>query len=184
MWGYISQQGKYPTCRSKNKRIFTRRVKRYTRQDCIVVCGSKAPHGNAEEWTKATLSGDMQPSVYLVSYASKSRRLTALDVLRQGRKRIFLLNEEAFGYLEKVVLSNAACEVLPKWRSEKVWEEAAFLKRLDQALPNLNIQHCTAILGAAAVVAYHAENGVPIVDTLVCDEAAVFHWLTRAIMLC
>lgn len=114
----------------------------------------------------------------------KVDRLTALDVLRQGRKRIFLLNEEAFGYLEKVALSNAAREVLPKWRSEKVWEEAAFLKRLDQALPNLNIQQRTAILGAAAVAAYHAEKGVPIVDTLVCDDASVFHWLTRTIMLC
>jgi hypothetical protein len=114
----------------------------------------------------------------------KADRLTALDVLRQGRKRIFLLNEEAFGYLEKVALSNAAREVLPKWRSDTVFGEATFLKRLDQALPNLNIQQRTAILGAAAVAAYHAEKGVPIVDTLVCDDAAVFHWLTRAIMLC
>jgi hypothetical protein len=114
----------------------------------------------------------------------KADRLTALDVLRQGRKRIFLLNEEAFGYLEKVALSKAAREVLPQWRSEKVWEEAAFVKRLDQALPNLNTQQRTALLGAAAVAAYHAEKGVPIVDTLVCDDAAVFHWLTRALMLC
>ena len=114
----------------------------------------------------------------------KADRLSALDVLRQGRKRIFLLNEEAFGYLEKVALSNAAREVLPKWRSDTVFGEATFLKRLDQALPNLNIQQRTAILGAAAVAAYHAEKGVPIVDTLVCDDAAVFHWLTRAIMLC
>lgn len=114
----------------------------------------------------------------------KVDRLTALDVLRQGRKRIFLLNEEAFGYLENVALSKAAQAVLPKWRSEKVWEEAAFVKRLDQALPNLNVQQRTAILGAAAVAAYHAEKGVPIVDTLVCDDASVFHWLTRAMMLC
>ena len=114
----------------------------------------------------------------------KVDRMTALDVLRQGRKRIFLLNEEAFGYLKNVALSNAAREVLPKWRSDTVFGEAAFLKRLDQALPNLNIQQRTAILGAAAVAAYHAEKGVPIVDTLVCDDAAVFHWLTRAIMLC
>jgi len=111
-------------------------------------------------------------------------RLTALDVLRQGRKRIFRLNEEAFGYLENVTLSKAVHLILPKWRSEKVWEEAAFVKRLDQALPNLNIQQRTAILGAAAVAAYHAEKGVPIVDTLVCDDASVFHWLTRTTMLC
>ena len=111
-------------------------------------------------------------------------RLTVLDVLRQGRQRIFRLNEEAFGYLEPVPLSKAAQKILPKWRSEKVLDEAAFVKRLDAALPNLNIQQRTAILGAAAVAAYHAERGVPIVDTLVCDDAAEFNWLTRARMLC
>jgi len=111
-------------------------------------------------------------------------RLTVLDVLRQGRQRIFRLNEEAFGYLEKVSLSKAAQRILPKWRSEKVWDEAAFVKRLDAALPTLNIQQRTAILGAAAVAAYHAERGVPIVDTLVCDDAAEFNWLTHAMMLC
>ena len=111
-------------------------------------------------------------------------RLTVLDVLRQGRKRIFRLNEEAFRYLERVPLSKAAQQILPKWRSEKVLEEATFVNRLDQTLPNLNIQQRTAILGAAAVAAYHAEKGVPVVDTLVCDDAAEFHWLTRAGMLC
>jgi hypothetical protein len=104
--------------------------------------------------------------------------------LRQGRKRIFLLNEEAFGYLENVALSKAACEILPKWRSETVWDETAFVKRLEQALPNLNVQQRTAILGAAAVAAYHAEKDVAIVDTLVCDDASVFHWLTHTTMLC
>jgi hypothetical protein len=111
-------------------------------------------------------------------------RLTVLDVLRQGRKRIFRLNAEAFEYLEKVPLSKAARRLLPKWRSEKVWDEAAFVKRLEAALPNLNLQQRTAILGAAAVAAYHAERGVPIVDTLVCDDAAEFNWLTRSRMLC
>ena len=111
-------------------------------------------------------------------------RLSVLDVLRQGRKRIFRLNAEAFGLLEQVALSKAARQILAQWRSEKVWEQAAFVTRMDQALPNLNIQQRTAILGAAAVAAYHAETGVPIVDTLVCDDASVFNWLTRATMLC
>jgi len=111
-------------------------------------------------------------------------RLTVLDVLRQGRKRIFRLNQEALEILEHVSLSKAAQKVLPKWCSEKDWEETDFVTRLDKALPNLNIQQRTAILGAAAVAAYHAELGVPIVDTLVSDDASVFHWLTRALMLC
>jgi hypothetical protein len=111
-------------------------------------------------------------------------RLAVLDVLRQGRKRIFRLNAEAFRYLAPVPLSKAAQKILPKWRSERVLDEAAFVKRLDAGLPNLNIQQRTAILGAAAVAAYHAEKGVAIVDTLVCDDASEFNWLTRTRMLC
>jgi hypothetical protein len=111
-------------------------------------------------------------------------RLSVLDVLRQGRPRIFRLNQEALEILEQVPLSKAAQAILPQWQSEDVWEEAAFVKRLETALPNLNSQQRTAILGAAAVAAYHAEQGVPIVDTLVCDDASVFYWLTRARMLC
>ncbi len=51
-------------------------------------------------------------------------------------------------------------------------------------MQNLNIQQRTTILGAAAVAAYHAERDVPIVNILVCDDAAEFNWLTRTTMLC
>ena len=120
------------------------------------------------------------------SYHTQPRkdRLSVLDVLRQGRKRIFRLNQEALEILKHVPLSKAAQKILPKWCSEKVWKETDFIKRLDQALPDLNIQQRTAILGAAAVAAYHREQDIPKVDTLVCDEAAEFHWLTRTIQLC
>jgi hypothetical protein len=111
-------------------------------------------------------------------------RFSVLDVLRQGRERIFRLNAEALEYLEKVPLSKAAQKTLPEWRSETVWDEATFGERLEGALPNLNPQQRTALLGAAAVAAYPAETGVPIVDTLVCEAVSVFHWLTRSRMLC
>jgi hypothetical protein len=163
----------------------------HAESEAVYEAGLRSSPWQQSDHTETRVNGQRQHCqvvcnpVY-TSYHTQPRadRLTALDVLRQGRKRIFLLNEEAFGYLENVALSKAACEVLPKWRSEKVWEEIAFVERLDQALPNLNIQQRTAILGAAAVAAYHAEKGVPIVDTLVCDDASVFHWLTRATMLC
>ncbi|MBN2388817.1 MAG: transposase [Anaerolineales bacterium] len=74
------------------------------------------------------------------SYHTRPRkdRLTVLDVLRQGRKRVFRLNGEALGYLEKVALSKAARENLPVWCSEQDLDEVAFLGRLDSALPALN----------------------------------------------
>ena len=120
------------------------------------------------------------------SYHTQPRkdRLSVLDVLRQGRMRMFRLNQEALETLQGVPLSKAAQAILPTWCSETDWDETDFIQRLDQALPNLNIQQRTAILGATAAAAYHAEQGVPIVDTLVCDDAAEFHWITRILMLC
>lgn len=120
------------------------------------------------------------------SYHTRPRkdRLTVLDVLRQGRKRVFRLNGEALEYLEKVALSKAARELLPIWCSEQDLDEVAFLGRLDTILPDLNTQQRKAIIDAAAVAAYHAEKDVPVVDTLVCDDAPQFNWLTRNMMLC
>jgi hypothetical protein len=111
-------------------------------------------------------------------------RLSVLDVLRQGRKREYLLNGEALTYLDGMPFSKETRRTLEDWRSETVMEEASFLHELDIRLPILNKQHRGAVLSAAAVAAYHAERGVSIVQTLVCDDAPQFKWLTRWLALC
>jgi len=171
--------------------LIQKQEKFHAESEAVYEAGLRSSPWQQSDHTETRVNGERQHCQVVCnpaysSYHTRPRvdRLTALDVLRQGRKRVFLLNAEAFGYLERVTLSKAAQAVLPQWQSAKVWEEADFMKSLDQALPNLNIQQRTAIVGAAAVAAYHAEQGVPIVDTLVCDDASVFHWLTRAMMLC
>jgi len=111
-------------------------------------------------------------------------RLTVLDILRQGRQRIYLLNVEALAYLAGMPFSKATRCILEDWRSDTVMEEALFLHELDLRLPDLNKQHRSVIVSAAAVAAYHAERGVSIVQTLVCDDAPQFKWLTRWLALC
>ena len=111
-------------------------------------------------------------------------RLSVLDVLRQGRKRVYLLNAEALAYLEGMLFSEATRCTLETWRSETVMEEETFLHELDRRIPILNKQHRSAVLSAAAVAAYHAERGVSIVQTLVCDDAPQFKWLTHWLALC
>lgn len=111
-------------------------------------------------------------------------RLSVLDVLRQGRKRVYLLNAEALAYLDGMPFSKETRRVLEDWRSEMVVEEETFIHELDIRLPILNKQHRSAVLSAAAVAAYHAERGVSIVQTLVCDDAPQFKWLTRWLALC
>jgi hypothetical protein len=111
-------------------------------------------------------------------------RLSVLDVLRQGRKRLYLLNGEAMTYLDGMPFSKETWGILKEWRSETVMEEANFQHELDLRLPILNKQHRSVVLSAAAVAAYHAERGVSIVQTLVCDDAPQFKWLTRWLALC
>jgi hypothetical protein len=111
-------------------------------------------------------------------------RLTVLDVLRSGRARIFRLNAEALSYLEGLPFSQLTRQRLQSWQSEAVLDESAFLVHLDEHLPNLPSQQRKAIIDAAAVAAYHVEEGVPVIETLICDDAPQFNWLTRLMKLC
>ncbi len=100
--------------------------------------------------------------LYTVYTTTPSKdRLSVLDVLRNGRARRFRLNEEALGYLESVPLSKATRTWLSAECSDQDWDEQTFVERLDSRWPKLNAQQRQAILSAAAVAAYHAEEGMP-----------------------
>jgi hypothetical protein len=115
--------------------------------------------------------------------ASKER-LSVLDVLNNGRKRLFRLNDETILYLRSIPWSRAAWRKIQSWKSEQNWEEAAFLERLDEGLPKVSKQQRKIFLDAAAVAAYHAQKDYPVVRALVCDDAPQFNWLGREMMLC
>ena len=114
-------------------------------------------------------------------------RLSVLDVLRNGRARIFRLNVEALGYLENLAWSKKAWRSLQNWAAEggeQDLEEKAFLEHLEASLPKLSQQQRKALIDAAAVTAYHAETDFPVVQALVCDDAPQFNWLSQEMMLC
>jgi len=115
--------------------------------------------------------------------ASKDR-LSVLDVLCNGRKRLFRLNEETIGYLRGTPWSKAAWRKIQSWKSEQDWEEVAFLDRLGEGLPKLSGQQRKTMIDAAAVAAYHAQRDYPVVQALVCDDAPQFNWLGQKKMLC
>jgi len=111
-------------------------------------------------------------------------RLTILDILRNGRERIFLINAEAISYVAHLPLSKLTRQTLQEWTTGKALTEAEFISRLDESLPGLPVQQRKTIIDAAAVAAYHAEVGFPVIQTLICDDAPQFNWLTRTMMLC
>ena len=115
--------------------------------------------------------------------ASKERR-SVLEVLRNGRKPIFRMNEEAIGYLGGIRWSKKAWKIIQGMQSEQDWEEAVFVERLEEGLPKMSKQQRKLLLDAAAVAAYHAQRDEPVVQVLVCDDAPQFNWLGKAMMLC
>jgi hypothetical protein len=163
----------------------------HAEKDAVYEAGLRSSPWQHTDNTSTRVNGQNQqchivcnPLYTIYCTTPRKDRLSVLDVLRNGRPRIFRLNDEALGYLDAVPLSKAARHTLRVWRSERDLDEAAFLNRLDTQFPNKRAQQRQAILGAAAVAAYHAEVGVPIVRLLVCDDAPQFNWLTEEMGLC
>jgi hypothetical protein len=124
------------------------------------------------------------PLYTIYTTTPKKDRLSVLDVLRPGRERRFLLNDEALDYLESTPLSKATRNWLSAQRSDQDWDEQTFVEHLDINWPKLNEQQRQTILSAAAVAAYHTEEDLPIVRLLLCDDAPQYNWIAEELALC
>ncbi|MCX6065064.1 MAG: transposase [Chloroflexi bacterium] len=111
-------------------------------------------------------------------------RLTVLEVLRNGRPRIFLINTEALSYLAGLPLSKATRQTLQSWQDGIVMDDVTLMARLNDNLPDLLFQQRKTLIDATAVAAYHAEIGFPVIQTLICDDAPQFNWLAISMMSC
>ena len=111
-------------------------------------------------------------------------RLSVLDVLRNGRPRTFLLNDEALGFLGRVQVSALTRQRLLHLPCDQVLDEPTLLRLLDEHLGGVGAQQRKWILDALAVAAYHAQAEGPVVQLLVCDDAPQFTWLTEELGLC
>jgi hypothetical protein len=124
------------------------------------------------------------PLYTIYTTTPKKDRLSVLDVLRPGRERRFLLNDEALDYLESTPLSKATRNWLSAQCSDQDWDEQMFVEHLDTNWPKLNEQQRQTILSAAAVAAYHTEEDLPIVRLLLCDDAPQYNWIAEELALC
>jgi hypothetical protein len=111
-------------------------------------------------------------------------RLTVIDVLRNTSERTFLLNEEAFELLRSLRVSARVTGQLHYLPHDQELSESEFTSLLSQHLPDLGPQQHSRILDAAAIAAYHAQTGFPIVEMLICDDAPQFKLVTDELSLC
>lgn len=111
-------------------------------------------------------------------------RQAAIDVLRLGGPRCFQFNLHAWAYLADAPLSVATRASLAAWPQGVDLDEPTFLGLLQTHLPKLGDQQRRQIMDAAAIGAYRAQRDVPVVETLVADDAPQWKGITADRALC
>ncbi|MGH3181650.1 MAG: hypothetical protein ACRDOE_07070 [Streptosporangiaceae bacterium] len=119
---------------------------------------------------------------------SSKARLTVLSVLQGGGSLRYRLDATAWAYLEEVGVARKRRQQVAALAAAQApdheWDEAAFGALLDTARPGLGPQQRQRVLEAGALAAYRAQTAVPVVDTLVCDDAPQFRKVTEHVALC
>lgn len=163
----------------------------HTEQAAVVEAGLTSSPWQHIDDTGTRVNGQNQHCHILcnplyTAYATRPAkdRLTVLDVLRTGRPRAFLLNEEALGYLADLPVSAVTRRRLLHLPRDTVLDEAALDRLLVEHLPRVGAQQRKWIVDALAVAAYHAQADGPVVRLLLCDDAGQFTWLTEDPALC
>jgi hypothetical protein len=125
------------------------------------------------------------PFYTLYSTRPHKDRLAVLAVLQNTDDLRFRLGEETLKLLQAEFLS-----IPDKWKEklavlgEVELASAEFKALLDDWFGKRNQQLRTAIEQAAAIVFYRHQTAVPVVRTLVCDDAGQFKLLTDKLGLC
>src|SRR3989440_11718141 len=113
---------------------------------------------------------------------ARKDRLTIIDVLRNGRERVFRFNEEALGLMLQFGVSQRVLEQVGQLPFHQDWSQEELQRRLAEQIPDLVPGVQKRIVEAAALAAYHAESGH--VRLLVCDDARQFKLVADELALC
>jgi hypothetical protein len=111
-------------------------------------------------------------------------RLTVLEILQNTSDLRFQLGEETLRLLRDEF------DIPRKWQSvleelgDAQFDQASLGTWLDAWFGDGNKQVRTAIEQAAAIVYYRHQTSLPVVETIVCDDAGQFKLLTNKLALC
>ena len=111
-------------------------------------------------------------------------RLSVIDVLRNGQPRVFRYNADAETWLAAAGVSAVTRQKLTCLPRDQDLDAATLTHLLDTHLPHLGSQTRKWVLDALAVAAYQAQLEWPVIQTLVCDGALQFTWITDEVAGC
>ena len=162
-----------------------------TEAEAIHATGMASGNWVASDQTSTRVDGQNEVchvvgNALFTSYHTRSGG-TRQDVLAVlwGQEPLFRLNAEAVAWLEATSLPHALRKrllVALPWDRELTAE--ALRQHMIDAGVRLNQQQQQQVWDALAVAAYHAQTGVPVLQLLLSDDAAVYDHLTATHALC
>ena len=114
----------------------------------------------------------------------KKDRLTVIQLLQGGPQVDFLLNERTPALLDLFSTPLWAQQRSATWPQNQLLTRLQMEELLERDVASLNDQQRARILEAAALTAYNTQTTVPIVTTLLSDDAPQFQFVTLYQMLC
>jgi hypothetical protein len=119
-------------------------------------------------------------------YATTLRkdRLSVLGVLQNNQELEFILSPLTYKLLDQLNVPIKWSHQIQRFPQEIPLNAARFNSLLNQHLGSLGSQHRTRILEAAAIAFYHQQSQIPVIQTLVSDDAPQFKLLTDDLSLC
>ena len=172
--------------------ILTRTADSFVQEfDSIVLAGLSSTTYQQTDDTSARVAGrfwhtHILCNPFYAAYFTRERkdRLTVLEVLQNTNDLRFQLGAETLALLQ------AEFKIPTKWQQaladleEQELNKAELKSLLDGWFGDKNRQVRTAIEQAAAIVFYRHQSSVPMIETIVCDDAAQFKLLTENLSLC
>jgi Transposase IS66 family len=114
----------------------------------------------------------------------KRDRLSLLRVLLGGTEPNYCYNAKAQELLTKMGLAKTWLKRLTQLPLGVVWQRAELSDWLACHCPQLNQDQTKLIYDALAIAAYQGQSEWAVVQTLVCDDAPQFNYLTQELALC
>jgi Transposase IS66 family len=123
--------------------------------------------------------------LYTIYQTTRNKdRLSVLKVLQNTTELEFILNSLTYELLETFNIPTKWINQLKLLPQETTFTEIELNGLLDEYLVKLNPQSRTRIQEAAAIVFYHQQSLIPVIKTLLCDDAPQFKLLTDNLALC
>lgn len=123
---------------------------------------------------------------YYAAYftVSNKNRETILDILLCGKEKVYCFNDEAFDLMETFNVSQIGMEKLSSFKN-KIFSDEEMHRKLDCVFSLKGYKTAKKkVLEAGAIAAYHQSTDIPVVTTLLSDDAPQFRQVASHHALC